>query len=30
MEETLEQYLIRIGAINNTEKKEDDCISQRD
>lgn len=28
--ELLEVYLARIGAKNNPEKKEDDCISQRD
>jgi len=30
MEENKHEYLIRIGAKNNPEKKEDDCISQRD
>jgi len=28
--ETIEEYLKRIGAKNNPEKKEDNCISQRD
>ena len=28
--ESLCEYLIRVGAKNNPEKKEDDCISQRD
>jgi len=28
--ETLEEYLTRIGAKNNPEKKEDECIPQRD
>lgn len=28
--ESIEEYLSRIGALNNQEKKEDDCISQRD
>lgn len=28
--ELLEEYLTRIGAMNNPEKKEDECISQRD
>jgi len=30
MEETIEQYLTRIGANNNPIKNEEDCIPQRD
>lgn len=28
--DNLESYLLKIGAKNNLEKKEEDCIPQRD